>query len=60
MSLDGTFVRRNLLKSLEQVSRYDQDVLIGAVLLQVKAFLFAEDQETEEGGGGLRTCDAIT
>lgn len=45
---------------LEHASGHDQDVLVGSVLPQLKALLFAEDQETEEGGGSLGACDAIT
>lgn len=57
-------MRGNLLKSffffLEHGSGRDQDVLVGAVLLQMKTLLFAEDQETEEGGGSLGARDTIT
>lgn len=46
--------------SLESGPRFEQDVLVGAVLLQVEPLLFPEDQETEEGFGSLGTRDAIT
>lgn len=55
-------MRRNLLNFflLEHGSRCDQDVLVGSVLPQLKTLLFREDQETEERGGSLGACDAIT
>lgn len=31
-----------------------EDVLVGRVLVQVKGFLFFQDQETEESGRGVR------
>lgn len=45
---------------LERGSGRDQHVLVGSVLPQLKTLLFAEDQQTEEGGGRLRACDTVT
>lgn len=50
----------NFFLFLEHGSRRDQDVLKWGVLLQMKTLLFAEDQETEEGGGSLGARDAST